>query len=391
MCAALLAPRAAAARELTAAFPLASYAPNATALLRIDAGAGTLSIEPLTAFAPARGRHGSVFDNPPVAPAQSVPWRGGAGSVSVRVGNWPSGVYFLRVRSASAQAVAPLVVRPGRLGGGDVAVVVPTLTWQAYNRRGGQSWYVCACVRTVRLDRPYLDAGVPYNFAQYDRGFLAWVARRHARVDFLSDQDLDRLASGSVLRRLYRLVIFEGHGEYVTSHMYDVTQRYRDLGGHLMFVAANDFFRDVVVRRESMTLVGTWRARGRPEAALIGAQYVDWFRNRYPNRRYVVRGTRRLPWLFAGTGLSDGATMRGTFGIEIDARAPSSPRGTAVVAEIPDIFPGETAQMTYYSTRRGAEVFDAGTLDFGGAADDAHDVGTLLGNLWAHMTAAPSA
>ncbi len=54
------------------------------------------------------------------------------------------------------------------------------------------------------------------------------------------------------------------------------------------------------------------------------------------------------------------------------------------MATIPDIFPGETAEMTYYTTRAGAEVFDAGTINFGGAAANP-DVAKMLANLWIHM------
>ena len=368
--------------DMTAMFARTSYAPGSTAELRIAAPGGRLTVQPISALG---GRASSVFHDTAVGPARSIRWRGGTHAIKVRIGAWPSGVYFFRVRSAhDGQVVAPVVVRPARLGTARVAVVVPTFTWQAYNRRGGDSWYVCSCVRTVDLTRPHLHSGVPYNFAQYDRGFFDWLAKEHERVDVLTDEDLDAVASGERLRRAYRMVVFEGHGEYVTSHIYDVTQRYRDLGGHLAFLSANDFFRRVVVRGGSMTLIGEWRALGRPEAALIGSQYIDWFRNRYRNRQYVVVGARRLPWLFAGTRLRNRRRIAGHFGIEIDGLAPSSPPGTIVAAEIPDIFPHETAQMTYYTMRAGAEVFNAGTIDFGGGAE-IHDVSSLLRNLWRHM------
>jgi hypothetical protein len=382
---AAVAPAAAHHTETTAMFARTSYAPQSTAELRVTAGGNRLTVQPLSALPARGGRRSSIFHDPPVGPARIIRWRPGTHTIRVRIGAWPSGVYFFRVRGEhEGQAVAPVVVRPPRLGTARVAVVVPTYTWQAYNRRGGDSWYACSCVHTVDLDRPHLHAGVPYNFAQYDRAFFAWLATEHKRADVLTDEDLDAVASGDQLRRAYRLVVFEGHGEYVTSHMYDVAQRYRDLGGHLMFLSANNFFRRVDVHGHLMTLVGEWRALGRPEAALIGGQYIDWFRNRYHNRQYVVVGARRLPWLFARTRLRNGRRIAGHFGIEIDGLAPSSPRGTIVAADIPNIFPHETAQMTYYATRAGAEVFNAGTIDFGGAAD-VHDVSAILLNLWRHM------
>jgi hypothetical protein len=40
-----------------------------------------------------------------------------------------------------------------------------------------------------------------------------------------------------------------------------------------------------------------------------------------------------------------------------------------VLARIPDAFgPGKSAEMTYYETRRGAKVFAAGVMNFGGSA-----------------------
>jgi hypothetical protein len=250
---------------------------------------------------------------------------------------------------------------------------------------------VCGCIHTVDLTRPYLDGGVPYNFGQYDRNFFRWLAPNKVRVDVLADDDLNRIATGVELRHLYRMVAFESHSEYVTSHIYDITEQYRNLGGHLAFLSANDFFRDVTLSGRSMTLIGAWRDLGRPEAALIGAQYIGWYRDIYPNRPYRVIGAHRVPWLFAGTGLKNGSLISGYYGIEIDATTPASPPGTTVIATIPDIFPGQTADMTYYTTAAGAEVFDAGTINFGGAADNPY-VATMLRNLWTHMagtTAAP--
>jgi N,N-dimethylformamidase beta subunit-like protein len=181
--------------------------------------------------------------------------------------------------------------------------------------------------------------------------------------------------AGPELRHLYRLVVFESHGEYVTSHMFDITEQYRNLGGHLAFLPANDFFREVVISGASMTLIGRFRDFGRPEAALIGAQYIDWYRNRYPNQPYRVAGAGRVPWLFARTGLRDGSLIPGYYGIEIDGTTPASPPGTTVVATIPNIFPCKTADMTYYTTASGAQVFDAGTINFDGSAANLYVAG----------------
>lgn len=56
-----------------------------------------------------------------------------------------------------------------------------------------------------------------------------------------------------------------------------------------------------------------------------------------------------------------------------------------VVAEIPDLFgPGFTAQMTYYETPAGAQVFAAGAFTLAGSAKNPQ-VRELLENLWARL------
>ncbi|MDQ6776266.1 MAG: hypothetical protein M3071_08635, partial [Actinomycetota bacterium] len=280
------------ALEMTALFDQPSYSPGQVAELRVVADATRLTVQPIAAFSKSHDPSTPIGNDPAVGPARTVAWHPGAGTLAVRIGSWASGVYFVRVRSARGQVVAPVVVRPAHLGRASVAVIVPTYTWQAYNRRGGDTWYACSCVKTVDLTRPFLDGGVPYNFGQYDRGFFQWLARSDMRVDVLADDDLGRIATGTQLRHLYRMVVFESHGEYVTSHMFDITQQYRALGGHLAFLSANNFFREVVISGNAMTLIGRFRDLGRPEAALLGAQYLDWYRGIYPNRPYRVVGAR---------------------------------------------------------------------------------------------------
>jgi hypothetical protein len=195
--------------EMTALFAQPSYSPGEVARLRIVADTTRLTVQPIAAFSKSDNAHAPIANDPAVGPARTVSWRPGAGTLGVRIGWWASGVYFVRVTSSSGRVVAPVVVRPAHLGQASVAVVVPTYTWQAYNLRGGDSWYVCGCVHTVDLSRPYLDGGVPYNFGQYDRDFFQWLARNNVRVDVLSDEDLDRIATGADIRHLYRMVVFD--------------------------------------------------------------------------------------------------------------------------------------------------------------------------------------
>jgi hypothetical protein len=387
--------RAPTAQELEpavqAAFPQQSYAAGETASLVFFNSANGVTLQILHA-----GPEGTPTRTYDVAHGLAVTRRIWVGSVragrsfGLRVGNWPSGVYFARLEASNGLiGFAPFVLRPRRLGEHRIAVVMPTLTWQAYNLRDdngdgkGDSWYADWSHKTARLGRPFLSRGVPYNFHVYDLPFLHWLAWNHHDVDVLSDADLDHIASGDALRRAYRLVAFPGHHEYVTTHEYDVVQRYRDLGGHLAFLSANDFFRRVDVHGSVMHLVGLWRDLGRPEAALIGVEYRANDDGEHRGA-WIVRHAESEPWLFAGSGLRNGMLL-GNAGIEIDKTCPDSPRGIEVLAEIPNLLgPGLTAQMTYYQTARGARVFAAGAFTLAGSALQ-RNVGRLLENLWQHL------
>ena len=131
---------------------------------------------------------------------------------------------------------------------------MPTLTWQAYNLRDedgdgrGDSWYAHPSHKTVRLGRPFLNRGVPNYFRRYDLPFLHWLSWNDRRVDYLAQSDLEGRLSSAVLSLpgAYDLIVFPGHHEYVTTREYDLVEGYRDLGGNLMFLSANNFFWRVV-------------------------------------------------------------------------------------------------------------------------------------------------
>src|SRR2546423_13618378 len=187
-----------------------------------------------------------------------------------RAGDWPSGLYFVRATAADGRVgYAPFIVRPRRLGTQRVAVVLATNTWAAYNFTDadgdgwGDSWYVTGKHRSVDLQRPFLDFGVPFRCHDWDLEFVAWLNRTGREVDFLSDDDLGAVTSGDELARRYDLVVFPGHEEYVTRHAYDVIERYRDVGGNLAFLAANNLYRRVDRVGERLLRPALWRERGR--------------------------------------------------------------------------------------------------------------------------------
>jgi hypothetical protein len=281
---------------------------------------------------------------------------------------------------------APLVLRPRRLGEHRVAVVLPTSTWQADNLRDangdgwGDSWTADRSVRSIDLRRPFLDSGLPDRFRSSSGAVIAWLTRTGKRVDYLSDDDLASIPNGDALRRAYDLVVFAGSEEYAGRHAYGVVRRFRDLGGRLMFLSSANFHWRAERKGSTLGLVRPWRQLGRPEASLVGAQVTATGRGGKP---YVVQGASAQPWAFAGTGLADGSSF-GRFGIEVDSTTKQSPAGTVVLARIPRAIGRRSAEMTYYRTATGAQVFAAGVFDLAAALDQP-PVAALVQNVWARL------
>ncbi len=377
--------------SVEAAFPRESYAPGETAKLVISNRAHGIRLQ-FFHSGPERTvtRSNSTMNGVPVTPKVAIGSSEGRRVVGVKIGRWPSGLYFARLRADDGRVgFAPFVVRPRRLGEHRVAVVLPTLTWQAYNLRDengdgkGDSWYANWKTKTVRLGRPYLSRGVPYNFRRYDVPFLQWLARKGKGVDVLAQSDLESASSPGALAAAYDLIVFPGHHEYVTTREYDLVEGYRNLGGNLMFLSANNFFWQVVKHGDLMTKTKLWRDLGRPEAALIGVQYLA--NGKASKKPWIVRRSRAGSWIFAGTGLREGSAFA-SGGVEIDRASQASPRGVEILAEVPNVFgPGMTAQMTYYETQSGAQVFAAGAFYFIRLIHLDPLTSRLVDNLWARM------
>jgi hypothetical protein len=371
---------------LEAAFPLESYRPGATATLRVWTATrgATLRVFHVGAEPQLTIGNGRMEGIPVNEPRRFAVLRAGT-KIAVEIGDWPSGLYFAKLTSPGRVGFAPFVVRPERLGEHRVAIVLPTRTWQAYNFRDdggdgqGDTWYATPGHLQSRLGRPFLNRGVPPHFRQYDLRFLRWLHQTGRRVDVLSQAELDG-TSGEQLAAAYELLVFPGHHEYVTEGEYDAVEGFRDRGGNLMFLSANNFFWRIDLNGRTMTRVDKWRDLGRPEAGLLGVQYIGNDRGEHRGP-WLVGPDAAKSWIFEGVQLKYGNELSNA-GIEIDAVAPSTPSGTQVLAVVPDLLgPGMTAHMTYYETEAGAKVFAAGAFTLAGGIRKP-GVQRLLANLW---------
>jgi hypothetical protein len=377
-----------------AAFARRSALPGETVPLLVATDAKRLSLQMLRS-GPERETTSTndVIEGVPVSDPIAFDWRGHANApapIEVEVGDWPSGVYAARLDADDGRVgFAPLIVRPAQPAS-RIAVVMPTSTWAAYNFYDadgdgwGDTWYARWRTRHVDLTRPNFERGVPHRYRSYDLAFQHWLAQTGTVVDTYADEDLEAFAAAG-LRAAYDLVAFPGHTEYATDSLFAVTEAYRDLGGNLLFLSANNFYRRVDRRHHVLTLIGEWRKLGRPEAALCGVEYVASDRGKW-RAPFTVVGADIAPWAFAGTGLDNGSTF-GIYGVEFDARAPQSPAGTQVLANIPNVLGGpHTAEMAYYEHPSGARVFSAGALDFGGKILLWPEARTLFENVWQRLT-----
>jgi hypothetical protein len=292
---------------------------------------------------------------------------------------------------------------------GRILVVVPFLTWQAYNRLGepGAGLYLSEqSDRAVRVtfSRP---GGGPAGF--WEERFYCWIRAAGHPIDFCSGIDLH---SGAANLQEYDFLISAGHDEYWTLQMRDAVESFLDDGGNVAFFGANTCwwqarleddlrtlvcYRDAVADPVSRTDPGRtsveWSAApvDRPENSLTGLSFrhgAGCWENQdvMADVGYTARFAQH--WVFAGTGLQDGDEFAlGAIGyetdaaefIEIDAVPYATGRDGApaslVILATADLThwrahgQGGHATMAIFRHGRGT-VFNAATVNWGNRLDD---------------------
>jgi hypothetical protein len=378
---------------VTAGFTAKSYAPGARASLRITTDATSFRLQFFQAGPEPEPTTGNEMEGLPVSAPQLYDWsayRSAPATLELNIGDWGNGVYFAKLTASDGRVgFAPFVVRPHLYGVNRVAYIVHTNTWEAYNHQDvdgdgwGDTWYAEDEARKVDLSRPYIRLGSPPKWRNYDVTPLHWIYRSGKKVDFITDDDLERFTSAE-LARLYDLIVFPGHEEYVTTRSYDLIAGYRNLGGNLMFLSATNFLWRVDRHGNTLTRIAEWRQLGRPESRIVGVQYRgnDEGEHRGP---YELTPYGQSSWVFAGVDQSQLQSWR-SFGIEFDKTTSASPRGIHVLAEVnPHMLDrGLRGQMTYYE-RGSAKVFASGILNFPSAAYYS-SYRQVLDNVWARLS-----
>ena len=202
------------------------------------------------------------------APRRFAVLRSGT-TIAIEIGDWPSGLYFAKLTSPGRVGFAPFVVRPAAARraprrGRPADPHLAGLQLPRRRRRRQRRHLVrdSAAHLQSRLGRPFLNRGVPPHFRKYDLRFLRWLHQTGRSVDVLSQAELDG-TTGARLAAAYDLLVFPGHHEYVTAREYDAVEGFRDRGGNLIFLSANNFFWRIDLHGRTMTRVEEV-ARARP-------------------------------------------------------------------------------------------------------------------------------
>ena len=273
---------------------------------------------------------------------------------------------------------------------------------------------------------------------QADSHLIAWLHNQNIDYDIITDDELDR--DGVTAIAGYKAVVTGSHPEYHTSETLDALKGYRDSGGGLVYLGGNGFYWRIVRHPEDSTLLEIRRSEdglrawasepGEYYNAFDGSYGGLWRRNRRPPQQLVGIGftaqgnfvgmpykrvcyDKNMDWVFDGINddlLGDfGFSGHGAAGFELDRRDEKLDDGEdiTILAQSYDednrfiLVPEEMlthltnlsggpeadvkrADMVYFKTHTGGQVFAAGSITFCGSLpwnNYANNVSKLLRNV----------
>jgi len=330
---------------------------------------------------------------------------------------WAPGCYYADIveqttATRDVKAVFWVVTNPTRRGA--ILVRLGTNTYQAYNDWGGHSLYPNDDDENRGLIVSY-DRPTPPSFWEYDVFLATWLeglAGSLGGVDYATNFDVH--ADPTLVER-YPLVITSAHDEYWSGEEFDAFhRRIFTLGRNTAFLGADAAYcqirygdlnrgpgvpelgRQIVCFKTAADpialragkadprrlVTNNFRTDGRrPETMLMGGAYQNWFQPDGPQRPSYKVARTDLPF-FTGTGWQVGDVAADVIGYEWDNGDPDGDgkrlwdaahsldpaidpstisvlfRGVAVGE---DGQPG-LAEATYFRSRAGAQVFNAGAV-----------------------------
>ncbi len=335
---------------------------------------------------------------------------------------WASGIYLAKLSANTAPAKESYIIFVVRDDERPATYVsqLPVTTYQAYNFWGGKSLYTGCEVQeagwrcadgarqsnAVSFNRPYgrganpasaagvgagefitnvqpARAGYEISNAAWDYNMVRWMEKQGYDLKYITNLDLHE--NSAVLQKT-KAFISTGHDEYYSKPMWDRLVSAKLAGINLAFFSANQIYWQVRFNdgvygssKKNRTMIcyraggdpvtdnnlttNQFRYLGRPEAGLIGNQYI----------KDPIVGDVTLSnashWLFSGTGASKDTVLKGLLGYEINAHvADISPPQTKILAH--SVSNGYASHITYYVDASSAQVFATGTMQWSWGLDN---------------------
>jgi hypothetical protein len=389
-----------------------------------------------------------IWQSPPVRAAHQPPCPLTPGTNMVACDNWTptltvpvtadfvQGDYLFKlIGEDGAQSYIPLTVWDPHSHGAYL-LKNDVFTWQAWNPYGGYDYYhglgacppgvypLCSRARVVSYDRPYGDEHGTGDFLWLELPLVRFVEQHGLDVSYATDVTVaehpeiladhkallslghdecwslpERLAADAAHRRGMNLAFFGASG--VLRH---VRSQPSPLGPDRELVDYRDSSADPLNGKGDPRQVtgNTWSVQPAnwPETGFVGEAYNGFLE---PDVRAGLTVTDANAWLFRGTGLRDGATLRDVIGSDVDSLQPAAEYPSDVEVLAHSALPAAKAQantrdgavfysdMTYYTDPVGkAGVWDSGTNNWipalapGGGEDPttAAVVDRVTGNLF---------
>ena len=327
---------------------------------------------------------------------------------------WPSGVYLGKMTASQSgvQSYVVFIVRDDRPC--DFLFQCSDLTWSAYNRwpmdysiyTEHQDWKSIGVPSgTVSFNRPYGLFTHPVNrlkksggsgeYLPWEFPLAYWMEKRGYDVSYISNVDTHTDPQGLLRAKGF---ISVGHDEYWSLEMYNNAIKARDAGVSLAFFGGNSVLCVVPmlpssdgapnrnIRREGWFIPmpegiseaakerllrrslndQSFEPSMGPDGALLMGGRLD---NQQPSGRGMGSGdwTCAMPehWLFEGTGMKKGDSIKGLLGWEWHGAPAMDLPGMQIVAAGDATINGRTVgrySATVYDGPKGNVVFNAATI-----------------------------
>lgn len=199
--------------------------------------------------------------------------------ISIDTNGWPPSVYECVVRDTAGSRSQDIFIniKPSSVAEYDLVCVLPSFTWQAYNRIGGGSFYSdhLGLKRTISTLRPLCRKGD--NGIDASLVFLAAFAEEKVKVACVDSWDLHRelMPQGRV-----PVMALLTHDEYWSLEMRAQINRYLRRHGVLLIMAGNVCWwrveidgDNITVNKEQSAQGSRWSLSGAPEEKTFLSSY----------------------------------------------------------------------------------------------------------------------